>query len=850
MTDRSQAGGVPELVEMLRAAEVDVSEERLLDLLWMARILPEGAPREPWRPPVRNEPEPRPDPGPPPPPADEPRPTVREELIEVIVRREEYESGEVYDEGAERGGGEIRVTRQRVAGVPALPQARWLGRSLRPLGRTRLRGDGVVDEAATVDRIADSGLVLPVIRPGREKLFDAVVVLDDRASMIVWRQTAIELTRLLARLGIFRDASLLRLGATQPTEELTLRDWKGGDWRGWEWDDSAGQTTPVDGTGTPPGRKIESLLDPEGHRVVFLLSDGVAEVWRDGRMHRVLARWGRSMPVVLVQVLGEERWHRTTHGEPRARVTAPEPGVPNRRLTFSNLEVASGAMAVPIIMPYPRSMERWAQMLMNGEGEARALVVDEASGEAARPAKVDGNRPLPPIEKRFSWMSGTAQKLACFLAAVPLDPGVMRLVQQVMLPQSRIEHLAEVVLSGLIRRPQPNRDLFDFVDELETRRWLVDQLRYGELLTVIERVSEYVSERLGRRLDLVALLRDPAGDLSVPEEALPFARIAQQALEVHGILPRRATGRVIEVRTLGRVQLHPFTFDTVTLDERGQEIRRTPGQGWQFVEPLAEGVPLEMVRIDGGTFSMGSPLSEKGRSDNEGPLRKVTLPSFYLGKYAVTQAQWRVVAGWEKVEIELPLDPSRFPKNKYRRVGDDDRRPVDRVNWFQAREFCARLTRRTDRAYRLPSEAEWEYACRAGTTTPFAFGPTVTPDIVNYNGNYPYGRAPKGVYREQTIPVGSLGIANPWGLYDMHGNVWEWCGDHAGSYEDAPHDGQPLIFADGAEGERRNRRLRGGSWHYYSNFCRAARRSHNGPGLNARSNGLRVVVGAGTALAL
>jgi formylglycine-generating enzyme required for sulfatase activity len=402
------------------------------------------------------------------------------------------------------------------------------------------------------------------------------------------------------------------------------------------------------------------------------------------------------------------------------------------------------------------------------------------------------------------------------------------------------------MLSGLIRRPQPNQDLFDFVDELETRRWLVDQLRYGELLTVIERVSDYVSERLGRRLDLVALLRDPAGDLSVPEEALPFARLAQQALEVHGILPRRATGRVIEVRTLGRVQLHPFSFDTVTLDEQGQEIRRTTGEAWQFIEPLAEGVTLEMVRIDGGTFAMGSPPSEARRSDDEGPVREVTVPGFYLGKYPVTQAQWRIVAGWEKVEIKLPLDPSRFPENKSKRSADDDRRPVERVNWFQAREFCARLTRYTDRVYRLPSEAEWEYACRAGTTTPFAFGPTVTPAIVNYDGNYPYGKAPKGVYRGQTTPVGSLRVANPWGLYEMHGNVWEWCEDHAGPYKDAPSDGQPLIYADQTDGEERKRRLRGGSWNFLSTVCRSACRFRNGPGLVNHDLGLRVVVGART----
>jgi formylglycine-generating enzyme required for sulfatase activity len=829
-------------VETLRAAGVDVWEDRLLDLLWLARILPAGDPVEPPRPRERVLEGPRPAPPEPPEP---PPPSVREESIEVILRREEYESGEVYAEGAERDGGEIRVTRQRVAGVPALPQAGRLGRSLRPLARTRLRGVGVVDEAATVDRIADSGLVLPVIRPGREKLFDVVVVLDDRSSMIVWRQTAIELTRLFDRLGTFRNASLLRLTANQQSGELTLRGWKRGDWRGEQWDDRPTEAAPVEAG----GRTIDSLLDPEGHRIVFLLSDGVAETWRDGRMSRVLARWGRTMPVVLLQVLGEERWHRTMHGEPRARVKAPEPGAPNRRLTLSLQAGTPGAMALPVIMPYPRSMERWAKMLMSGEGDTRALILDPAAGPATRPAGADPNRPppppppIPPIEERFSWLSATAQKLACFLATVPLHPGVMRLVQQVMLPDSRVEHLAEVMLSGLIHRPQANQELFDFVDERETRRWLVDQLRYGELLAVIDRVSSYVSERLGRRLDLVALLRDPAGDLGVPVAALPFARLAQQALEAHGIRPRRATGRIIEERSEGRVTLHPFSFTTVTLDEQGRESRRQTGQAWQFAQPLAEGVSLEMVRIEGGRFAMGSPPLEKDRMENEGPVREVTVPDFYIGKYAVTQAQWRVVAGWEKIEIDLSPEPSYFPKGKRGRVVEDDLRPVEQVNWHQAREFCARLTRRTGRVYRLPSESEWEYACRAGTTTPFAFGPTVTPDIVNYDGNYPYGKAPKGRYRAETIPVGSLGLANPWGLFDMHGNVWEWCEDHAGGYQEAPNDGRPLI-REGADDQAR--RLRGGSWFNSSFSCRSARRYGYQPGFSRDDIGLRVVVGART----
>ena len=139
-------------------------------------------------------------------------------------------------------------------------------------------------------------------------------------------------------------------------------------------------------------------------------------------------------------------------------------------------------------------------------------------------------------------------------------------------------------------------------------------------------------------------------------------------------------------------------------------------------------------------------------------------PDFWMGRYAVTQAQWRAVAQLPKVDRDLNADPSYFK---------GDRRPVERVSWDDAQEFCARLSQAMGATYRLPSEAEWEYVCRAGTTTPFALGATLTTDFANFDGdNSPYANAPKGEDRNETIVVGNF-PPNAWGLYDMHGNVWE-----------------------------------------------------------------------------
>ena len=239
-----------------------------------------------------------------------------------------------------------------------------------------------------------------------------------------------------------------------------------------------------------------------------------------------------------------------------------------------------------------------------------------------------------------------------------------------------------------------------------------------------------------------------------------------------------------------------------------------------FREDLGNDIQLDMMLIPGGTFIMGSPEEEKDSYNRERPQHEVTIKPFWFGQYQVTQAQWKFVAKLPQVKKELDPDPSKFK---------GDNRPVERVSWYDAVEFCDRLSRHTKRQYRLPSEAEWEYACRAGTKKPFHFGDTITTDLANYNGNQTYGQGPKGVYREKTTEVGSFGVANNFGLYDMHGNVWEWClDDWHDDYTDAPTDGSAWFNSDDKLSDKSTQAvLRGGSWVSGPHRCRSASRLYS-----------------------
>ncbi|MGL5793081.1 MAG: formylglycine-generating enzyme family protein, partial [Waterburya sp.] len=252
-------------------------------------------------------------------------------------------------------------------------------------------------------------------------------------------------------------------------------------------------------------------------------------------------------------------------------------------------------------------------------------------------------------------------------------------------------------------------------------------------------------------------------------------------------------------------------------------IQRHQGKAKYIIINLSQDISLDLIGIPGGKFLMGSPVEEVEREVEESPQHLVAIRPFFLSKYPITQAQWQAV---------MNDNPSRFVESNIIK----SKKPVERVSWFDCGLFCEKLSALIGRQFRLPTEAEWEYACRGQTQTPFHFGSTIGTELANYNGEDVYGSGFEGENRRKTTDVDSF-FANRFGLYDLHGNVAEWCADtwHS-NYQDAPDDGGAWT----SNNSKDLRVLRGGSWLHLPGNCRAAQRFKSTPKSKSDAFGFRI----------
>lgn len=791
-----------QLLSVLRRAGLEPTVTELADMLWLAaQLTPTPIQAEPAlaAAPSLVEPDPPDEPTPPDRLSPPPRPRISRP-------RSESRQVALYPRTGSLGG-TLAARPFRAPAAPFLPEALALGRALRPLHvKVASRQRQVLDEEATVHCIAEQRLWQPVLKGAPERWFELALVIDQSTSMRVWQPLLAELRRLMSYNGAFRNVRTWYLD----TEGVEARLRAGADLQS-------------------RAAKPKELLAPDGRRLVLVVSDCIGRAWHTGVVNDWLRQWSATTPVAVLHMLPPRMWAGTALGRGvETRWFATTPGALNARLLSDSLEIRdlddTGVEPVTVLEKVlkllvlslePAAVLGWAKLLHGKRNfwvagtlfTAETVYADPAT--AAAPVSPDAAAIERRLQRFYAQASPLAQRLAGYLAAAPLTLPVMRLVQQVMLPDSGQTQLAEVFVSGLLKNQSlPGIDdqepYYDFYEGVRGR--LLNLIDTEEAAQVLLRVSDFVAKNTGQCLDFRVLLADPtaAGDFALGEEARYFATIGATVL-------RRLGGEYLRLARRLEGEEEPGGSEVTPAPGSGEEPPKPTGPTSfrdRFLDGKTEGP--QMIWLPGGTFTMGDDKSDR---DNEKPAHQVTLSHFAVGKYPVTFAEYDAfcdVTGREKPEDQ---------------GWGRDHRPVINVSWDDAQAYCRWLGRQTGQDYRLLTEAQWEYACRAGSDTIWCFG-----DDEKQLGDYAWYW--KNAERK-THPIGEK-RANTWGLHDLHGNVWEWVQDWYGDYSSEPqHD--PSGPESGA-----SRVGRGGGWSRGAVRCRSAYRYHWRPAYRGIFLGFRL----------
>jgi formylglycine-generating enzyme required for sulfatase activity len=846
------------LIKLLQHLELDMSAEEIADAIWLANqiklplaITSVTQPNEITQTEISK-----------PENLDSPDSSTGEKTQETTARL--YTKNDIDSISKPNPTGKSTSEKPASPGVPfkspavaALPNALEIGRSLRPLMRkVPSRIEFVLDEENTAQQIAENDVWIPVLKPARERWLDLVIVVEENRATVVWEETINEFRKLMERHGAFRNVYTWSLRTNDGKPQFFHQQRKA--------------------TKKQRSRSPKELLEPNGRRLILLISDCISSLWWQGEIHKILELWSKQVSVTVLQLLPEQLWERTVLDLGiSVFFSAIKAGTINSRLTIHDFpmwleEKPNQALKLPIVILEPESLKYWAKVIAGTGNIDTVGILFMPNWQDLKPTdKLSSSQttkdPELLVNKFYHSASPLARRLANLMSSAPVSMPVIHLIQEKMLPLPRKPIiLAEIFMSGLLepklisKDNQPEKWQYEFVKGVREVLWR--SVRLTEIEAVLKAVSEYICQKAGISIRSFPALLFPNSDLDekTKAEIFPFAEFNQQVLrQLGGDYAKLAEQLkpVIHELPLPEIKTFEFEFALITEDETSIKsvpfnfevatielkklgwskqktelsIKKKQKQAQQFIEDLGNGIELKMVLIPGGSFIMGSLQKELQSSDDERPQHQVTIKPFCFGKYPITQAQWRVVAALPKVNIDLKSDPSRFKGNNL---------PVECVSWNDAQEFCARLSQMANKIYRLPTEAEWEYACRGGTTTPFYCGETISTDLANYNGNYTYGQGQKGEYREKTTEVGKF-PANPFGLYDMCGNVREWCEDgwHE-NYINAPIDGSAWTSLSS------KRMMRGGSWCSNPENCRSAFRFYYDAGFGNDYGGFRVVCGA------
>jgi formylglycine-generating enzyme required for sulfatase activity len=660
-----------------------------------------------------------------------------------------------------------------------LPNRRELMRALRPLQRKVSNPHHLeLSIEETVNLSAQLGWIQCVAMSAKMAWLELILIVDTSPSMQMWDKTIHEWLSLLQRNRAFENIRIYRMDASQAT---------------------------------PTFKPAKPVLSPARQQAIWIVSDCISAAWHSGELFKYLKRWQKLQPLAIVQMLPFNMWKRTALGRgEECRFYPPvRAGLPTAQWRSDAPETI---LNLPVFTLDVDSHSAYAQLFVAARDVWSVGFVHTAATKYSTVPPVPNNELSPEeIEKRLTQFrrlaSPSAQTLAAYLAAVPLTLPIMRLVQDEMWkkyhdtpPQQ--SHLAEVLLSGLVQR----RELFgakgyDFLAGLRPK--LLDGISvYEEGVAVLRVVSEYVSTHAGSCVDFRALLENPesvegVNTFELPPDAQHFAEVGAEVLARMGGRYQAVATQLKNLTQVGvefiiPVRFLPGTARTFETKKAGKLETFTVYERTFYITP---DVPLVMVYVPAGEFMMGS-----NDGHNEKPVHLVKIEqAFYMGKFPVTQEQYQAVMG---------ETPSNFRGQA--------NLAVESLYWKKAKEFCEKLSFLLKQEFRLPSESEWEYACRAETSTNYWWGDKMEDNRCWYGGN--------SGSKTHLVDENVNEHTNPFGLCDMSGNVWEWCEDNWENNYETPRTQAAY------KNSNVSRLLRGGSWGRDANSCRSAYRGNNSLG--------------------
>ena len=640
-----------------------------------------------------------------------------------------------------------------------------------------------LDEESTVEYFSETKILEPKFYAQTENHYDLYLLIDISDSMYIWQESIELFVKKLEIFSIFRNIKFLYLDSSEKEAKIYNNKAK--------------------------SSKASKLLNLEGRFVLFVLTDCIAPAWSKGNMLENIYEYQKKMPTSIINMLPRRMWKGTvlrqtniTRLKRNSKVLSSD--IDSMLLSFDEEYFKQDILRVPVVNFMVDDLKSMSQFMTGKlKSSCKGIVASKSEilnvNESEKKVKLTAQQR---VQEFFNYSSSTAHKLALYLSvSTHLNFPIMKMIQHNMLPNSTQLDFSEFFVGGLLDKSK--KDEF-YMFHAGVRELLQDKLSPYKAAEILERNSKFIAKNFGSSLDFSTMLMSESENDKWTEADKRFADMSLSTLERLGGNYSKEAKRIRRER--------------FGINEKKEESKLT------LITPPTK------------RYQMGSKKEDKDAQDREKPVHEVIINyDFEISPTQVTVGEFKVfveetnyVTEAEKGDGAYVYDGKDWNqkkdaswKNPY--FEQTDEHPVVCVSWNDTQAYIKWLNEKIDEVYRLPTEAEWEFACRAGSTTKWHFG----EDEKELKGYAWYSENSD----KKTHPVGTK-KENQWGLYDMHGNVLEWClDDFEDTYNNTPRDGTEHIVE-----KKEYKSLRGGSWNFNAGNTRSAYRSRYNPNANDLRN--------------